>query len=859
MNYKESFLWKNSLGNINYFEDDLCYKLCSAYEHARENASCLLKKIGEDFPDLTIHDITHIDNLWHVASVITGPNYIVNPLEGFVLGCAFLVHDAVLSYDAIGGVDKLRNTTEWKDFYADYESSDDLEQIYKECDFKTIRLLHANKAESIFSQEFNDNGRSFYIIDDYSLRKHLGEIIGKIAASHHWSIDDVEKLDNQYGSPAGFPITWNINPIKLACILRCADAGHIDGNRAPDDLFKSLAINSDSKYHWIAQNKLSQIMIDNEDKERILIKSNQSFDESESAAWYIAYDLVMVLNNELRQSNDLLRKSCTPMFQAKCVRGAGSQEELSKFIKTNKWKPCDASVHISNVESLIKSLGGEKLYGKENKVEIVLRELIQNARDAIVARRKREDNFEGRISVSIYKDSLDSIWVEVKDDGIGMSINTIKECLLNFGVSFWKSDLIKCEFPGLNSSGYKSIGEFGIGFYSVFMIAKEVIVETRRYDRSKDSAIQLKFKNGFCLRPVITCVNSSSMDYSTIVKFSLDDNLEQWHSEKTIKVNVNKEKPFNVPYKVVISNLVAGLDVNVFYSELNDEYRLVHKDISLLEEKSLDVSQWLKDISYSDYRETDLYSNYIDKNYKRVEKVYIDGRFCGMIALNTLWKVNPNFLGVETVGGLTTFNRPHDVGGYIGCFIAKPETARRNAISSESGLRDWAINQLKILLDDKDTNYLDLLFLPYAASKYKIDISNYTYIIYCRSAKEIREIIRLEDLITNLTNKDETLVFIMSSISERYRVSNLIDSGRYFSNVKDNEWLFIPVENSSFLELEENNSLEYTILDYINIIANKLGITIIKEIEENRIIDILGTPCDVMKLSFRKNDMSNIC
>lgn len=178
MDYKESSLWCDSLGNEDYKEKELRKRLCDEYESSRKKAAFLLAKIQKDFPNLTIHDISHIDNLWLVASTITGNNYEINPLEGYVLGCAFLVHDAVLSYDAIGGVEALRNTSEWKDYYADYDSNEESEEIIKACDFKTIRFLHANKAEDIFSKIFRrEDGTSFYIIKDLSLREHLGEII----------------------------------------------------------------------------------------------------------------------------------------------------------------------------------------------------------------------------------------------------------------------------------------------------------------------------------------------------------------------------------------------------------------------------------------------------------------------------------------------------------------------------------------------------------------------------------------------------------------------------------------------------------------------------------------------------------
>lgn len=834
MDYKQSALWCNSLGNDIYKEEELRKKLCDEYELARKNAAFLLGKIQKDFPNLTIHDISHIDNLWHIASTITGNDYEINPLEGFVLGCAFLVHDAVLSYDAIGGVDVLRSTKEWKDYYADYDSNLDSETIKKECDFKTIRLLHANKAEEIFSQIFQrEDGTSFFIIDDSSLRKHLGELTGKIAASHHWNIEDVEKLDNQIGSPAGFPMEWSVNPIKLACILRCADAGHMDGNRAPDQIMNSLKIDGPSKNHWIAQNNLSQIIIDKDDSTKIMITSNKSFVEKEFEAWNIAYDMARLLDTELKKSNALLQKHGTSQFQAKSVKGIESQEEMSLYIKTKGWKPCDANIHIDDVENLIKTIGGEKLYGKENKFEIVLRELIQNARDAILARQKIENGAEGKIIIDIREDESGVIWVEVIDNGIGMSLNTVKECLLNFGRSFWKSDLMKIEFPGLNSSGFKSVGEFGIGFFSIFMIAKDVIVETKRYDKGIETAIQIKFNNGICLRPIVSNIVCQSTEYSTKVRFSVDKNVEDWKSKKIICPNINREKPFEVPYYAVVANMVAGLDVDVYYSDSNTEFGLIHKNIYKMQEKTQEIADWLRTISYAEYRNTDIYNKYIDNNYMRLEKIYVDGKIKGIIALNTLWRMKAHYLAVETVGGLTTFNKPFDIGGYIGCFISEPETARRNAVYNIFEMHEWAQNQLRKIIDNK-IEFVDCVYLPYALSPYKIDLSSIAIILCYRKGKEASEYKGLEELIKSMNNKDEKLVFVMSTISSAPRVDGFFDIDRYKKYIKEGEWLFVPVENSPFLSLEENNSQGgYTILDYINSIAKKYGISVKKDIEKN--------------------------
>ena len=57
-----------------------------------------------------------------------------------------------------------------------------------------------------------------------------------------------------------------------------------------------------------------------------------------------------------------------------------------------------------------------------------------------------------------------------------MSQTTMVKDMLDFGKSFWASERAAQEFPGLHSSGYSSIGRFGIGFFSVFMAASKVNV-----------------------------------------------------------------------------------------------------------------------------------------------------------------------------------------------------------------------------------------------------------------------------------------------------------------------------------------------------------------------------------------------
>ncbi len=84
-----------------------------------------------------------------------------------------------------------------------------------------------------------------------------------------------------------------------------------------------------------------------------------------------------------------------------------------------------------------------------------------------------------------------------------MSEHVLTTDLVDFGSSLWRSSAIANEFPGLASRGMKAIGRFGIGFFSVFMIASEVRVITRRFDHAAADALKLLFNQGVDSRPIL--------------------------------------------------------------------------------------------------------------------------------------------------------------------------------------------------------------------------------------------------------------------------------------------------------------------------------------------------------------------
>ena len=99
--YERSTLWRSAFAERRNDPDEGDRQaLADAYRQLRSRAGDLIGEIHAVLPQLTVHDLTHADTLWDVASEICGQKYQLNALEGFVLGATFLLHDAGMALAA---------------------------------------------------------------------------------------------------------------------------------------------------------------------------------------------------------------------------------------------------------------------------------------------------------------------------------------------------------------------------------------------------------------------------------------------------------------------------------------------------------------------------------------------------------------------------------------------------------------------------------------------------------------------------------------------------------------------------------------------------------------------------------------
>ena len=114
--------------------------------------------------------------------------------------------------------------------------------------------------------------------------------------------------------------------------------------------------------------------------------------------------------------------------------------------------------------------------------EIFLRELISNANDAIDKLKfqsltnnellKDDDKF--KIEITVDKDNGT---LTIKDNGIGMTYDEVDENIGTIAKS--GSKVFKEQLEAAKKADIDIIGQFGVGFYSAFIVADKVTLETR--------------------------------------------------------------------------------------------------------------------------------------------------------------------------------------------------------------------------------------------------------------------------------------------------------------------------------------------------------------------------------------------
>ena len=239
--------------------------------------------------------------------------------------------------------------------------------------------------------------------------------------------------------------------------------------------------------------------------------------------------------------------------------------------------------------------------------DIFLRELISNASDALDKLNYKSltdkdikinrNDLEINIEFNNFARSI-----TITDNGIGMNEDELE---INLG-TIAKSGSLSFKEENKDQTDVDIIGQFGVGFYSSFMVAKKVEVYSKKINEDKSYLWSSTGVDGYTLEE---CKNYNE-NGTKIVLFlkdnTEDENYDDYLSEFKIKSLVKKYSDYiKYPIKMEIANSVKKED--------SDEY----EDIFEMETLNSMIPLWKKD---KDKITEDEYNNFYSDKFSDFEK-----------------------------------------------------------------------------------------------------------------------------------------------------------------------------------------------------------------------------------------------
>lgn len=179
--------------------------------------------------------------------------------------------------------------------------------------------------------------------------------------------------------------------------------------------------------------------------------------------------------------------------------------------------------------------------------EIFLRELISNASDALDKIRllsltdPNELDAESKLHIKIKADKDNKV-LHIIDTGVGMSEADLKNHLGTIAKSGTADFLTKMQDSTTTSENGEEndlIGQFGVGFYSAFLVADKVVVTTKH-----NSDRQLIWESDAASFSIIEDPRGTTLQRGSQISLYLKDEAQDFLEEDTIKILIKKYSQF---------------------------------------------------------------------------------------------------------------------------------------------------------------------------------------------------------------------------------------------------------------------------------------------------------------------------
>ena len=243
--------------------------------------------------------------------------------------------------------------------------------------------------------------------------------------------------------------------------------------------------------------------------------------------------------------------------------------------------------------------------------EIFLRELISNASDAVdkLNFKSLQDSSvkldQGDLAIRVSFDK-DARTITISDNGIGMTADELEK---NLGtIAHSGSEEFKTENAEQQGSDVDIIGQFGVGFYSAFMVAKHVKVLSRAYGEDEAHVWESDGLEGYTIEP------GERAEHGTDIILTLRDNVagkdgeegedyDKYLSEWQLKSLIQQYSNY---VRYPIQMMVTKSRQKPKPEDAGDDYKPEYEEYQELETVNSMTPIWKKrqsDVDQKDYNE----------------------------------------------------------------------------------------------------------------------------------------------------------------------------------------------------------------------------------------------------------------
>ncbi|MFC1759675.1 ATP-binding protein, partial [Planctomycetota bacterium] len=442
----------------------------SLFRQFRSDVSPELSKTDWLFPEFTPHDEDrHIRSLLRLTDELLGEGLIsrLNVCEQFILACSLYGHDwgMAVSRDERDDILLLAKDNQAVEstfcLLPDEANSirelmaagnlavgDVTDEVFRDY----VRQTHPARGKCRINAWFHEG------------RRRLGEAIGVVSEGHWYDIEQVRKLSRTESVDS-----HTVNLVALTAYMRLIDLLDIAENRTPYKLWKFINPRDPfSAMEWKKHEALSPVKVEQSPGGNRVVLVHGSTDD---------YRVEANLED--------MRRWCEKQFNDNRGLFVELGDRFDPALSWVEWKVeaigfTPAHVRFDFDRDRTFDLIAAEIY--ENDPFVFLRELTQNAIDAILLRRDLTSKIDsslvftaGLIEIEVVTDELTPTQIHVKDNGIGMDLDTVRRYLAVAGRSYYRSS----DFDNLNLS-MSPISRFGIGLLSCFMVANELKIASRK-------------------------------------------------------------------------------------------------------------------------------------------------------------------------------------------------------------------------------------------------------------------------------------------------------------------------------------------------------------------------------------------